>query len=406
VQCCLTTMLLLLLLIGGSYGQDLLTPVEAVPTPAAPDQLNLRNDTPEPLDSDSESEEPREGKSIASPIPPPLAHPPPFPGAIFRDSPVVHPALPHDALLAAGPPPPPLAGGPPPPPAPPIFHDSPVVHPAPPPPPPPAPEPVYTDRKCRIEQIELLAEVCLPTIVKDCGPVALKERRVEGKESCVEVARTVCTESEESVDNELCYYTYTDGQVEGEVKSVDVSYDLKCEDAPSHYGHGYGKDQSKVCYNKPKLSPATSSITLETPVPEKQCENRPVMLPRVKCEEVVEKRCFQLPSADLDSTTLEKCSTQLGAPKCRQVPVKLPRQVCSRVIPVPKPAPVVHHAVHQPVVHHAVHQPIVHHAVHQPVLNAPHHGLHHGVHHGVQQQPLQHAALASGPAHSFINLAG
>ena len=44
----------------------------------------------------------------------------------------------------------------------------------------------------------------------------------------------------------------------------------------------------------------------------------------------------------------------------RQVPVKLPRQVCSRVIPVPKPAPVVHHAVHQ------------------PVLTVPHHGLHHG----------------------------
>ena len=153
-----TTMLLLLLLIGGSYGQDLLTPVEAVPTPDAPEELNLRNDTPEPSDSDSESEEPREGKSIASPIPPPLAHPPPVPGAIFRDSPVVHP-VPHDAPLAAGPPPPPLAGGPPPPPAAPIFHDSPVVHPAPPPPPPPAPEPVYTDRKCRIEQIELLAEV-------------------------------------------------------------------------------------------------------------------------------------------------------------------------------------------------------------------------------------------------------
>ena len=56
------------------------------------------------------------------------------------------------------------------------------------------------------------SQVCLPTIVKDCGPVALKERRgisivffsrpdferivmqVEGKESCVDVARTVCTE--------------------------------------------------------------------------------------------------------------------------------------------------------------------------------------------------------------------
>ena len=147
-------MLLLLLLIGGSYGQDLLTPVEAVPTPGAPGELNLRNDTPEPLDA--ESGESREGKSIASPIIPSLAHPPPVPGAIFRDSPVVHP-VPH-----AGPPPPLLAaGGPPPPPAPPIFHDSPVLHPAPPPP----PEPVYTDRKCRIEQIELLAEVSKICIV-------------------------------------------------------------------------------------------------------------------------------------------------------------------------------------------------------------------------------------------------
>ena len=47
------------------------------------------------------------------------------------------------------------------------------------------------------------------------------------------------------MDNELCYYTYTEGEVEGEVTSVDVAYSLKCEDAPQHYG-GYGKDQSKV----------------------------------------------------------------------------------------------------------------------------------------------------------------
>ena len=31
-----------------------------------------------------------------------------------------------------------------------------------------------------------------------------------------------------------------------QVKTVDVAYDLKCEDAPAHYGHGYGKDLSKV----------------------------------------------------------------------------------------------------------------------------------------------------------------
>ena len=30
------------------------------------------------------------------------------------------------------------------------------------------------------------------------------------------------------------------------MKTVDVAYDLNCEDAPAHYGHGYGKDLSKV----------------------------------------------------------------------------------------------------------------------------------------------------------------
>ena len=47
-------------------------------------------------------------------------------------------------------------------------------------------------------------------------------------------------------------------------------------------------------------------------------------------ESLQEKRCFQLPSADLDSTTLEKCSTQLGAPKCRFVFV-LVFVLCSQV---------------------------------------------------------------------------
>ena len=104
-----------------------------------------------------------------------------------------------------------------------------------------------------------------------------------------------------------------------------MSYDLKCEDAPSHYGHGYGKDQSKVkmstmshgwhpmsrnfdpgvlqqTQNLPshlKYHPGDpgkyniqymqifSLLYFHCQVPEKQCENRPVMLPRVNCEEVV-----------------------------------------------------------------------------------------------------------------------
>ena len=52
-------------------------------------------------------------------------------------------------------------------------------------------------------------------------------------------------QSEESVDNELCYYKYVEGEVEGEVTSVEVEYELECEDQPQHYG-AYGKDKSQV----------------------------------------------------------------------------------------------------------------------------------------------------------------
>ena len=75
-----------------------------------------------------ESGEPREGKQIPFRPEAAVPHPPAHlvagipQAAIFRDSPVVHvEALPH----------------------PPAHHV----------------EPVYTDRKCRIEQVELVAEV-------------------------------------------------------------------------------------------------------------------------------------------------------------------------------------------------------------------------------------------------------
>jgi hypothetical protein len=46
--------------------------------------------------------------------------------------------------------------------------------------PPPAPEPVYTDRKCRIEQIELLAEVskiCIEIVILTL-PDIMREQHV------------------------------------------------------------------------------------------------------------------------------------------------------------------------------------------------------------------------------------
>ena len=42
----------------------------------------------------------------------------------------------------------------------------------------------------------------------------------------------------------------------------------------------------QVCYNVPVVSPDKTSVTVGYPVPEKKCENKPVKLPKVKCDEV------------------------------------------------------------------------------------------------------------------------
>ena len=44
----------------------------------------------------------------------------------------------------------------------------------------------------------------------------------------------------------------------------------------------------KVCYNVPVVSPDKTSVTVGYPVPEKKCENKPVKLPKVRCDEVEE----------------------------------------------------------------------------------------------------------------------
>ena len=48
----------------------------------------------------------------------------------------------------------------------------------------------------------------------------------------------------------------------------------------------------KVCYNVPVVSPDKTSVTVGYPVPEKKCENKPVKLPKVKCDEVEESLDF------------------------------------------------------------------------------------------------------------------
>jgi len=196
--------------------------------------------------------------------------------------------------------------------------------------------PVLTDQKCHVEEVELYAEVCTPTIERDCQKIKVKTQAIHAKEDCVKVVRTVCTESEELVDNEVCYYVYNKEKQESEATTVKVEYETKCEEETQkvcpqkQYGHqGYCKTvKNQVCYNVPVVSPDKTSVTVGYPVPEKKCENKQVKLPKVICDEVEEEKCFQLPFTSEETDTLEKCTTELGHPKCEQTPIKLPRQVC------------------------------------------------------------------------------
>ena len=137
--------------------------------------------------------------------------------------------------------------------------------------------------------------MCTPTIERQCQTVEVVSRRLETREDCVHVVRTVCTETEETVDNEICYYVYNKESQETEATSVKVDYEVKCEEesnsvcpGKSSYGGygGYCKEQkTEVCYNLPKVTPDKTLVTVGLPVPEKKCENKPVNIPRVSCTE-------------------------------------------------------------------------------------------------------------------------
>ena len=141
----------------------------------------------------------------------------------------------------------------------------------------------------------LNTKVCTPTIEKDCHKVKVKSRSLETRESCVDVVRTVCEESEEVVDNEVCYYVYNKGSKNIRASTVEVNYEVKCEEetvntCPPQSGYGYNSycknKKMDVCYNVPKVTPAQAPVTVSFPVAEKKCENKPVKIPKVTCSEI------------------------------------------------------------------------------------------------------------------------
>lgn len=274
----------------------------------------------------------------------------------------------------------PLVSGLPSHPAPAYGHPAPAYgHPAPPAYGHPAPAPAYggyggyeePKQNCTVQDVTEIAEVCTPAFETVCNNVNLPIKIIVDREFCYDVTRTVCTETIQEIPNEVCSYNYNRKDEDTTAATVEVSFKKESNVqmvtvcAPTYGGHGgYGHGgygHNKYCnevaqtteYNVPVVTPVDIPVTVSYPEPVKTCVNKPIYLPRVGCEDKVEKKCITVPEVEDSSESVEKCVTKLAAPSCQKVELTLPKQVCVELVygyaeekpkTIPHPEPAYGHA--------------------------------------------------------------
>jgi len=249
-----------------------------------------------------------------------------------------------------------------------------------------APAPAYgyeqPKHNCSVVDVVEKAEVCTPTLAKACAPVTLPIKLIVSKEQCYPVTRTVCVESIEIIENEVCTYGYEavgeqTAKVEGhgsDAKTVTVEFNevsktqmvTVCAPQPAPYGgyghnggygqQGYGHQYCNEVaqttqYNVPAVPVIDVDVNVIYPAPVKTCVDKPISLPRVTCGDITEEKCIQVPEIEISSVDVEKCVYALGAPACIEVELTLPKQVCVELVygyaheekeHAPAPAPAYH----------------------------------------------------------------
>merc|ERR1712106_481793 len=203
----------------------------------------------------------------------------------------------------------------------------------------------YDREKCAVDYVEKKAEVCVPTFKTDCEREDVKNGLViKQQEECYQVTKTICTETEEIVGNEVCAYSFTLVPVKTEAKLVDVKWEKSCADDtvclnPHHAPGGYAapthcvEEYRHVCHLSPALYPVIKKVVIKLPKPVETCINKQVLLPRLECDRVHERRCMLAPRTQPGPTIkLDKCSVVVGEPACSDTVLQLPRQGCLQKI--------------------------------------------------------------------------
>jgi len=206
----------------------------------------------------------------------------------------------------------------------------------------------HPKHNCSVLDVVEAAEVCTPALKTECAPVDLARKNVIDVEQCYPVTRTVCTESIELIDNEVCSYSYQPKTVTTTAKTVEVSFVKECKTqmvtvcAPAATGYGYGHQgyghnycnevAQETCYNVPVVTPVEPEVEVTYPEPIKTCVNKPISLPRISCEDLTEEKCITVPEVEDVTESVEKCVTALDAPACQAVELTLPKQVCVELV--------------------------------------------------------------------------
>ena len=98
------------------------------------------------------------------------------------------------------------------------------------------------------------------------------------------------------------------------------------------YGHNCDEIEQNSCYNQPIVKSDDAQLTLVLPMPRRECESKTVELPNIDCQVTSEEKCIKIPTAKLRPITIQKCTPEIGNPKCREVELILPKQVCKDLI--------------------------------------------------------------------------
>jgi len=201
---------------------------------------------------------------------------------------------------------------------------------------------------CRDTNTSIYAEVCVPAFAEQVTPVTLAIKNVVDNDYCFDRVLTVCEETSQIVDREICTYEYVRDDVTAPCTTTQVTYADKSETMkvttcnPSGYGHqgyGYSSGEHQYCreeyqtqaYRVPLVTePKEETCKLAYPAPKKVCVTKSIEITEVKCEDKIERKCFNVAKFEDSSVTIEQKEIVIGEPSCEQLTLSLPTQACSK----------------------------------------------------------------------------